>query len=138
MKRLSIAFWSLLTAFGMAAVWTMATLLTQRPLAWMALLTAADVVVMLSLLRLAPGVTRAALAAANTAVSIALAWWFIAASQMAPMLGLQPLQSLQRMSLHLAFSLSAATYSDGDRLLAAASIALAALWGFAVKLPKRR
>jgi len=137
-KRVSIAFWSLLTAVGMAAVWAMATLATQRPLAWMALVSAADVVLMLSLLRLAPGLTRAALAAANTTLSIVLAWWFIAASQMAPMLGLHPLQSLQRMSPQLAFSLSAATFSDGDRLLAAASIALAALWGFAVRLPDQR
>src|SRR3546814_2773457 len=85
----------LLTAAGMAALWAMAAVATHRPLGWVALLTAVDVIVMLSLLRLAPGTIRAGLAGASTALAIMLAWWFIAASQMAPMFGLPPLQSLQ-------------------------------------------
>lgn len=128
-KRLSVGLWCLLTATGMAALWAMAAVATHQPLGWMALLTAVDVIVMLSLLRLAPGTIRAGLAGASTALAIVLAWWFIAASQMAPMFGLHPLQSLQRISLNLAFHLSAASFSRFDLLLAAASIALAAAWG---------
>lgn len=133
MNQLKTTLWCLVTAAGMAALWAMAAVATQRPLGGMALLTAADVIVMLSLLRLAPGAKRAGVAAATTALSIALAWWFIAASQLAPMFGLHPLQSLQRISLHLAFNLSAASFSRLDLLLAAASIVLAAFWGFAFK-----
>ncbi|PKM01493.1 MAG: hypothetical protein CVV16_14400 [Gammaproteobacteria bacterium HGW-Gammaproteobacteria-6] len=117
----------------MAALWAMAAVATQRPLGWMALITALDVSIMLSLLRLAPGAMRASLAAATTVLSITLAWWFIAASQMAPMFGLHPLQSLQRISPHLALSLSAASFNRFDLVLAAASIVLAAARGFGFK-----
>jgi len=132
-NHLKTGLWCLVTASGMAALWAMAAVATQRPLGWMALITALDVSIMLSLLRLAPGAMRASLAAATTVLSITLAWWFIAASQMAPMFGLHPLQSLQRISPHLALSLSAASFNRFDLVLAAASIVLAAARGFGFK-----
>ncbi len=138
MNRLKIGLWCLLAATGMAALWAIAATATHRPLGWMALLTALDVIVMLGLLRLVPDATRAGLAGASTALSIILAWWFIAASQMAPMLGLHPLQSLLRIGPHLVLSLSAASFDRFDLALAVASIVLATAWGFGFTVRKRR
>lgn len=129
-RNVKIGLWCLVTAIGMAAFWAIAATLTQRPLGSMPLLIALDVVVMLGLLRLVPNAARAALAGASTALAIALAWWLIAASQMAAMLGLDPLQSLRRIGPHLVWSLSAASFDRFDLALAAASIALAAAWGY--------
>lgn len=87
----------LLGIFGMAAVWTMTALIVDRQCAWMAVIAAADLALLLRIGRAAPGVPRAIGNVIATALTIVVANWCIAAAQMGGPMGLPMTESLQRI-----------------------------------------
>ncbi len=88
---------AVLGIFGMSAVWALLALIVDRQCAWMAVLTAADIALLLRLGRGAPGMPRAAVAVFATLATIALANWTIAATQMGGPMGLKLIDSVQRL-----------------------------------------
>jgi len=119
----------LAAAAGVAAIWAALSVATHATLPWLALLAALDVIGVLALSGLARSAARAALAGAATGLSLALAWWFIAAAQMAQAMGLHPWVSLQRMGSSLALNLMRGSHTDADIGWAIASVLLAMVWG---------
>lgn len=88
---------TILGVCGMAAIWTLLALIVNRQCAWMAVLTAADIALLLRLTRAAPGLPRAATCVVATLATILLANWTIAATQIGGAMGLKLLDSVQRL-----------------------------------------
>jgi hypothetical protein len=88
---------AVLGIFGMSAVWTLLALIVDRQCAWMAVLTAADIALLLRLGRAAPGLPRAATNVVATLATILLANWTIAATQLGGAMGLKLVDSVQRL-----------------------------------------
>ncbi len=82
---------------GMSAIWTLLALIVDRQCAWMAVLTAADIALLLRLGRAASGLPRAAINVVATLATILLANWTIAATQMGGPMGLRLVDSVQRL-----------------------------------------
>ena len=82
---------------GMSAIWTLLALIVDRQCAWMAVLTAADIALLLRLGRAASGLPRAATNVVATIATILLANWTIAATQMGGPMGLKLVDSVQRL-----------------------------------------
>ena len=120
---------SLAAALGVAAIWAALSVALHSTVAWMALLAALDVIGVLALTGLAASRARAVLAGLATTLSLALAWWFIAAAQMARAMGLHPFVSLQRMGSSLALDLVRSSHTSADLTWAIASVLLAMAWG---------
>ena len=87
---------------GAAAAWSVVYLWLRGPAAWMGLLAAADMALMLRLAAAPPGRGRAVLATIGTASAIAIGLWRVAATQMALLIGITPLESAQRLGPVLA------------------------------------
>jgi hypothetical protein len=83
--------------FGMSAIWTLLALILDRQCAWMAVVTAADLALLLRLGRAAPGMPRAAAAVVATLATILLSNWTIAAVEMGGPMGLKLIDSVQRL-----------------------------------------
>lgn len=96
----------LLASAGTAAAWTLLALSLDRHCAWMALVAAVDSAWLLRLGRMPRGTGRALLALAGTALSVALANWWIAGAQIGKMVGLLPWDSIPRLGLSYAWTLS--------------------------------
>lgn len=88
---------AVLGVLGMAAVWTLVAVIVDRQCAWMAVLAAADIALLLRIGRAAPGLPRALGNLAATAATIVIANWCIAAAQMGGPMGLPMTESLQRI-----------------------------------------
>jgi hypothetical protein len=86
-----------LGVFGMAAAWALLALIVDRQCAWMAVLTAADIALLLRMGRAAPGLPRAATTVAATLATILLANWIIAATQIGGQFGLKLVDSVFRL-----------------------------------------
>lgn len=128
--RWALAFVSCLAAAaGVAAVWAALSVAAYSTLPWMALLAALDVIGVLALTGVSRGFARATLAGAACVLSLGLAWWFIAAAQMARTMGLHPFVSLQRMGPSLALDLVRGSHAHADIAWAIASVVLAFAWG---------
>ena len=95
----------ILGILGMSAVWTMVALIFDRQCAWLAVVAAADIAMLLRLGRARPGLSRALWVLAATMVTILIANWSIAAMQMGGPMGLPLIDSLQRMGTDLAQTL---------------------------------
>ncbi len=96
---------TLLGICGMTAIWTMLALIVDRQCAWVAALTAADIALLLRLVRAAPGLSRAAIAVVATLTTILLANWVIAATQIGGAMGLGLVDSVQRLGTDYAQTL---------------------------------
>lgn len=82
---------------GMTAIWTLLALIVDRQCAWVAVLTAADIALLLRLAHAAPGLPRAAATVLATLATILLANWVIAAAQIGGAMGLGLIDSVQRL-----------------------------------------
>ncbi len=114
---------------GMTAAWLALSMFLRSPCGWLAPVAALDMALMLRLSAAPPGRWRAALAILGTAAAIALSYWMLAATQMAQLLGLTPLESAQRLGPVLAGELVKHMTSGWDVGLAALALLLA--WRFA-------
>ena len=90
---------------GAAAAWSVVYLWLRGPAAWMGLLAAADMALMLRLAAAPPGRGRAVLATIGTASATAIGLWMVAATQMALLIGITPLESAGRLGPVLAVEL---------------------------------
>jgi hypothetical protein len=95
----------LLGAFGFAAVWVLASLYTGRQLGWMAVLGALDIAWMLRLGGWQRGPGRMLAGVGATAAIVIASNWFITATQLGAMLGLDPWDSAMRLGWHHAWIL---------------------------------
>lgn len=87
----------LLGIFGMSAIWTLLALIVDKQCAWIAVITAADLALLLRLSHAAPGLPRAFVTLAATLATVLIANWTIAATQMGGPMGLPLVDSVQRL-----------------------------------------
>jgi hypothetical protein len=87
----------LLGIFGMSAIWTLLALIVDRQCAWVAVIAAADLALLLRLAHAAPGMPRAFAALGATFATVAISNWTIAATQMGGPMGLPLVDSVQRL-----------------------------------------
>jgi hypothetical protein len=121
------AMFVVLGILGMAAVWTLVAVIVDRQCAWMAVLAAADIALLLRIGRAAPGLPRAFANLAATVAVIAIANWCIAAAQMGGPMGLPMTESLQRIGPDLVRTLLSLATQPMD-LAWYAIAAIVALW----------
>lgn len=95
----------LLGACGFAAVWVLGSLYTGRQLGWMAVLGALDIAWLLRLGGWRPGGARLLVGVTATAAIVIVANWWITATQLGAMLGLDPWSSATRLGWHHAWIL---------------------------------
>jgi hypothetical protein len=110
---------------GMTAAWLALAMALGSPCGWLAPLAALDMALMLRLSAAPAGRMRAALAVLGTVAAIATSYWMIAATQMANLLGLTPLESAQRMGPVLAGELFKHMTSGWDIGFAVLALVLA-------------
>ncbi len=107
-------------------IWVLLALYLGKQAGWMALLGAVDVALVLRLAGMRPGPPRLIAAAAATALIIALAHWFIAASQVGMLLGLNPWESALKLGAHHAWTLITLANGGIDWICLLLSLPLAA------------
>lgn len=117
-----------LAVFGMAALWTMLGLVTNRQSGWVAVVAALDVVLLARLMRAPRGPLGMALAVGGTLATIAVANWALSAAQMGRGFGYSMTESLDRMGGDLGWTLIGLANGPLDLLFYALAIAVAA-WG---------
>ena len=117
-----------LVVLGMAALWTMLGLLTNRQSGWVAVIAALDVVLLARLMRAPRGHTGMVMAVAATLATIAVANWSLTAAQMGRGFGYSMLESLDRLGGDFGWTLVG--IANGPFDLACYTVALAiAAWG---------
>lgn len=118
-------FFAVLGIGGMAALWVLTSLFLQRLSAWMALMVAADIALLLRIARTSPGRGRALLCVAATAATIAVANWGIAGTRTGRAFGYGPLDGIQSLGLDLAWTLALLGHHGPELALYALALALA-------------
>jgi hypothetical protein len=118
-----------LGAAGFAAAWALVSLRFDHMLAGLALLAAADMVLLLAIGRWPAGTSRAAWAMLGTAATIALAHFAIIAGQVGRDMGLPPWESALRLGPCHAWELARLASPAFDRVIYAAALLLAAWAG---------
>lgn len=131
---LTAALACLAGTLGVGAVWgALGTALGQAA-GWMALVAAADAVLLLRLVRFPPGRAAAALAAATVAATWLLANWVMAAAAVGPYMGLALGESMLRIGAHHAWSITRLAHAPLDfALVWLALVAAAALAGLSAR-----
>ncbi len=121
--------WLLLSVavLGFAAIWVLLGAYTGRQHSWMAVLAALDVAWVLRLGGWRPGAVRLALGVAGTAAAVALANWWLIASHLGAMLGLQPWESAMRLGSGLAWTLAQLANGSADLAWIAVALVVAAV-----------
>lgn len=119
----------LLASAGIAAAWTLVSLVTGKQCSWIAMMAAGDAALILRLMRTRPGNVRAAAAFASTALAIALANWWIAAGQIGRSIGLMPWDSSLRLGPDYAWTLATLANRPADLAWLAAALLFAAITG---------
>lgn len=104
----------LLGTLGFAAAWAAVSLATGRTLAWMAVLAAADVALLLRLGRFRPGTGRSLAGAAAWAAIVVLAGWSVIAGHLGKVFGLTPWASATRLGADHAWTLATLAYTPAD------------------------
>ena len=118
---------ALLGSCGFAAAWVLVASALGNQASWLAVLAAADAALLLRLGRMRPGLARAALGVATTALAIAIANWGIAAVEMGRLVGLLPWESAMRLGTSHAGTLLGMANGPVDLAWLAASLVIAAV-----------
>ena len=118
---------------GFVSAWVLAALFFERQCAWLAVVAAADMVLLLSIARWPPGTGRAALAFIATAVAIALANFGIAAGEVGQGFGLRPWESALMLGPDLAWTLLEMANSPLDLAFYAAGLLVSLAAGFSAR-----
>ena len=121
--------WLLVAAAGIAAAWVLIALYLGRPLNGAAFVVAADMALVVRLAKLPRGTTRGLLAAAGTALGIALAIWWTVASRVGIEMGMPPWEGIPLMGSGFAWTLVQMSQAPLDWLQYAIAIALAGWFG---------
>ncbi|HEY0502628.1 MAG TPA: hypothetical protein VGD42_03950 [Lysobacter sp.] len=116
----------LLGACGFAAVWVLGSLYTGRQLGWMAVLGALDIAWLLRLGGWRRGTGRMVAGVVATAAIVIVANWWVTATQIGAMVGLDPWNSALRLGWHHAWILVQLANGALDALWIALGLAVAA------------
>lgn len=129
LRRVTWLSWLLLLlgTGGFAAAWVILGMYTDRQNSWMAVLGALDIALMLRLGGWPAGPRRALVGVLASAAIVALANWWIIASQLGVELGMAPWDSALRLGAHHALTLVELANGVGDLLWIALALVLAAL-----------
>ena len=122
-----------LGTLGFVSAWVLAALFFERQCAWLAVVAAADMVLLLSIARWPAGTGRAALAFIATAVAIALANFGIAAGEVGQGFGLRPWESALMLGPDLAWTLLEMANSPLDLAFYAAGLLVSLAAGFSAR-----
>ena len=122
------AFMVLVGVLGMATVWAVISLMTRQPCAWLALVAAADMAVLLRLSGAPVGRTRVTLAVLGTAATIAFSYWMVVATQVGQAMGMKPMASALRLGPSLAWDLTRMNQDNWDLAWLLISLPVAAWW----------
>ena len=119
----------LVGVLGAAAVWLAIFLALRsgdwRWCAWLAPLVAIDIALMLRLAAAPAGQARAGVATLATAAAVALSLWMLAATEMARVIGISPLESALRLGPTLAADLLRNGFTVWDWIWLALALPLA-------------
>ena len=133
MSRVSALAWALpLVATlagiaGMAGAWVAVGALSGSSISWLALVAALDVSLLLRLTHAPPGRMRYAVAVLATLAIVALSQWFLAATRVGALVGLEPLASAWRLGPALGWQVVKLSLDRVDWILLLASLPLAAI-----------
>lgn len=114
---------------GMTAIWGTAAVMTGRALGGLALLAAADIVLLLRLSGAPSGRSRRGLALAGLGATVLISNWLLAAAVVGSQMGLSPLRSAPRLSPDLAWLVAWQANGPLDLAAIAGAFALAWWWG---------
>lgn len=128
-RILAPALLAVLGVAGMAAVWVLVALIVDRQCAWIAVLTAFDIGLLLRFGRAAPGFQRALTTALATLATGLIANWTIAATEIGLPMGLSLTEALQRLGPHHAQTLLGLANRPGEWAWYALALAVALWWG---------
>ena len=112
---------------GFAAAWILLAFVRDRQCSWMAVFAAIDAVLLLRLVRMPAGAWRMFAAVLATSVSIVLAYWGIAATQIGKLMGLLPWESAFKLGPRYAWTLAGLANQPADLAWLAAALLLAAI-----------
>ncbi len=115
---------------GFAAAWTLVSLAYERPFAWLAVLAAADMALLLGIGRWRVGLGRALLAALATIATIVLANFCIVAGQVGAGMGLLPWESAMKLGPAYAWELARLANDRIDLAWYALGVVTALVAGF--------
>lgn len=116
-----------LASAGCAALWSLLAATTGRQCSWMAVVAALDAALLLRMARIRPGAARAVWGVLATAAAIAVANWFIAATQLGKMFGLLPWASTLKLGAGHAWTLAQLANGAVDVAWLAAGLVIAAV-----------
>ncbi len=114
---------------GLAAGWTGAALITQSQCGWLALIAAVDAALLLRLAGFPPSRARAMISVLMTLAAIGLANYFLVAARLGSRLGLEPAESVQLLSVEMAWVLAGYANSALDVAMIAVAALCAWWWG---------
>lgn len=115
----------LLGTLGFAAAWASLSLATGRTHAWLALLAALDVAVLLRLGRWQPGASRAIGGTLAWMAIVVLATWSVIAGHLGKVFGLTPWTSALRLGADHAWTLAGLAFTPADLAWLAAGLVAA-------------
>lgn len=110
---------------GFAALWTLAALYSGRQCSFMAVVGAVDVLWVLSMAGHAGTLARTLGATVATALTVLLANWAIIAINVGAPLGLGPLDAMDKLGSHHAWTLARLANGGGDAVWIALALAVA-------------
>lgn len=122
------AFMVVVGILGMATLWTVVSMTSQQPCAWLALVAAADIALLLRLSGAPGGHIRRILAVLGTLAAIAFSYWMIVASQMGQVMGMTPMASALRLGPSLAWDLTRMSFGRWDIPMLLVALPMAAWW----------
>ncbi len=117
----------LLGALGFAAAWVLLAYARGQVFAWLAVLAALDVALLLRMGRVRPGWRRATFGVIATAATIAAATWGVLAALSGLPLGLLPWESVLRLGPYHAWTLFSLAYGQLELAWFAAALVIAAV-----------
>lgn len=118
----------LVGVLGMATIWAVVALVTRQPCAWLAVVAALDMALLLRLSGAPAGRWRRIAAVLGTAMTIAFSYWMVVATQMGQVVGLKPMASAWRLGPQLAWDLTLLNQNGWDLLWLLLALPLAAWW----------
>ncbi|GHC08218.1 hypothetical protein [Thermomonas carbonis] len=118
---------------GFVSAWVLAALFFERQCAWLAVLAAMDMVLLLGIARWPAGASRAGWAFAATAAAVVLANFGIAAGELGKSFGLRPWESALMLGADHAWTLLKMANSPLDLAFYIAGLLVALAAGFSAR-----
>ncbi|MEN1943788.1 hypothetical protein WCE55_08025 [Luteimonas sp. MJ293] len=117
----------LLGIAGCAALWVLVSMATGSTVSWMAVVAALDAALLLRLVRVRPGFSRALWGVLATAGCIVLSVWVVVAGLLGRMLGLSPWEAALKLGPQHAWVLTQTTHGAAEMAWLAAGLVIAAV-----------